>query len=282
MGDVTRILSAIERGDRGRRAAPAPGLRRAAQAGRPAAGARERRARRSRPRRWSTRRTCGWSAPSRDRHLDGRGHFFAAAAEAMRRILVDRARDRKRRRSAAATAGACGSTSTPSLVEPPGDDLLALDEALTGLAREDPAGRRAGQAPLLRRPDARPRRPRSWASAAATADRDWAYARAWLCHALAGDPIGPAETEKIRRPWRTRAANGALKGGPDRAARPRDPSAIARWQVPMSQAGPDVKAIFIGGPGPRPAGPDREAYLDAACGGDAGAAARVEDLLAAL
>ena len=43
---------------------------------------------------------------------DGRAHFFAAAAEAMRRILVDRARDR-RRKSVAEDTGAFGSTSTP-------------------------------------------------------------------------------------------------------------------------------------------------------------------------
>ncbi len=52
------------------------------------------RARRSRPRPWSTRPTCGWWAPQ-DPGWDSRGHFFAAAAEAMRRILVDNAR-RKR------------------------------------------------------------------------------------------------------------------------------------------------------------------------------------------
>jgi hypothetical protein len=70
------------------------------------------------------------------------------------------------------------------LVEPPGDDLLALDEALTALAREDP-----GAAELVK---LRAFAGRTLAQAAEvlgigrrTADRDWAYARAWLCHALA-------------------------------------------------------------------------------------------------
>jgi RNA polymerase sigma factor (TIGR02999 family) len=123
------------------------------------------------------------------RAFDGRGHFFAAAAEAMRRILIDRARDRRRlkrgggRRRTRIDLDAL-------LVEPPGDDLLALDEALTALAREDPgaaalvklrafAGLTLGQAAEVLGIGRR------------TADRDWAYARAWLCHALAGpDPPG--------------------------------------------------------------------------------------------
>jgi RNA polymerase sigma factor (TIGR02999 family) len=69
-------------------------------------------------------------------HWDGRGHFFASAAEAMRRILVENARHKRsqkaghgRRRQplddVEATAGA------------PPDDLLALDEALTRLEREN-------------------------------------------------------------------------------------------------------------------------------------------------
>ena len=125
--------------------------------------------------------------------FDGRGHFFAAAAEAMRRILIDRARDRRRlkrgggRRRTRIDLDAL-------LVEPPGDDLLALDEALTALAREDPgaaalvklrafAGLTLGQAAEVLGIGRR------------TADRDWAYARAWLCHALAGADR-PGEGEK--------------------------------------------------------------------------------------
>jgi DNA-directed RNA polymerase specialized sigma24 family protein len=71
------------------------------------------------------------------------------------------------------------------LVDPPGDDLLALDEALTALHREDP-----GAAELVK---LRAFVGLTLAQAAEvlgigrrTADRDWAYARAWLCHALGG------------------------------------------------------------------------------------------------
>jgi RNA polymerase sigma factor (TIGR02999 family) len=119
-----------------------------------------------------------------DKPFHGSGHFFAAAAEAMRRILIDRARARKRlkrggpRRRVRIDLDAV-------LVEPPGDDLLALDEALSALAREDP-----GAAELVK---LRAFAGLTLAQAAdalgigrRTADRDWAYARAWLARALAG------------------------------------------------------------------------------------------------
>ena len=71
------------------------------------------------------------------RRWDGRGHFFAAAAEAMRRILVDRARDRRRLKR----GGDLGRVdldlgSVP--IDAPGDDLIDLDQALTDLGLEDP------------------------------------------------------------------------------------------------------------------------------------------------
>src|SRR5262249_11546099 len=71
-------------------------------------------------------------------HFDSRGHFFAAAAEAMRRILVENARHKRsqkagpgrQRRPRHAVAGT---------VDALPDELLALDEALTQLGRENPA-----------------------------------------------------------------------------------------------------------------------------------------------
>jgi RNA polymerase sigma factor (TIGR02999 family) len=117
-----------------------------------------------------------------DKPFDGRGHFFAAAAEAMRRILIDRARDRKRlkrggeRRRVRIDLDAL-------LVEAPGDDLLALDEALSALAKED-----SGAAKLVKlRAFAGltlPQAAEVLGISRRTADRDWAYARAWLCHVL--------------------------------------------------------------------------------------------------
>ena len=112
------------------------------------------------------------------RHWDGRGHFFAAAAEAMRRILVESARRRGSEKRGGRLRRLDFEAAQP-LTEPPADDLLALDEALDQLAREDPvkaelvklrcfAGlshQEAAQALNLSR---------------ATADRYWAYAKSWL------------------------------------------------------------------------------------------------------
>ena len=70
------------------------------------------------------------------RRWDGRAHFFAAAAEAMRRILVDRARDRRRLKRGGGLEGVdLDMGSVP--VDAPGEDLIDLDLALTDLGRED-------------------------------------------------------------------------------------------------------------------------------------------------
>ena len=117
-------------------------------------------------------------------HWDSRGHFFAAAAEAMRRILVDSAR---RRQSEKRGGGRLReSLDEARLVAPElPDDLLALNEALSRLEAADP---RAAELVKLRYfagltiPEAAqvlhvsPR----------TADDIWAYARAWLYQELRG------------------------------------------------------------------------------------------------
>lgn len=113
-------------------------------------------------------------------HWNGRGHFFGAAAEAMRRILIDRARAKQvEKRGGGAPTVDWSHTDLPlSLGETPAD-ILDLDEAMTQLATEDPA-----KAELVRL--------RFYAGltleqagqvlglSPATADRHWAYARAWL------------------------------------------------------------------------------------------------------
>src|SRR6476646_10008518 len=70
-------------------------------------------------------------------HFDGRGHFFAAAAEAMRRILVNHARDRKRLKRGGGRVRLELLDQTGSLAEDP-DLVLSLDELLTRLGAEDP------------------------------------------------------------------------------------------------------------------------------------------------
>ncbi len=116
------------------------------------------------------------------RRWDSRGHFFAAAAEAMRRILIDRARRRRspkhggRRHRVALEEVDC-------FADVPPDDLLALDEAIEQLEREAPlqaklvklrcfAGlshQEAADAMGISRP---------------TADRYWAYAKVRLYCAI--------------------------------------------------------------------------------------------------
>ena len=119
-----------------------------------------------------------------DQQFSGRGHFFAAAAEAMRRILIDNAR-RKRRPKHGGDRRRLALDEMSVPVDDRCEDLLALDEALTLLAREEPV-----KAELVKL--------RYFAglslqeSAAclnlslATAKRHWAVARAMLYAALSG------------------------------------------------------------------------------------------------
>jgi hypothetical protein len=71
-------------------------------------------------------------------HWDGRRHFFAAAAEAMRRILINRARDRGRLKRGGGWRRLRLEHIQLSLAEPP-DEMLLLNDALDKMAQEDPA-----------------------------------------------------------------------------------------------------------------------------------------------
>jgi RNA polymerase sigma factor (TIGR02999 family) len=123
-----------------------------------------------------------------DQRFDHRGHFFAAAAEAMRRILVDQARKRSsekrgggRRRVDLADAGAL--LAAPA--DHAADDLLALDEALAAFEVEDPARARLVKLRYfagLSIPEAAA----ALGVSPATAKRQWVYARAWLYGRLRG------------------------------------------------------------------------------------------------
>jgi len=122
-------------------------------------------------------------------HWDSRRHFFAAAAEAMRRILIDTARRKRTARHGGASqrldlddVEVAADTRSP--------DLLALDEALTKLAAEDPvkaqlvtlryfAGLSVEEAA------------NALGISRATADRYWSYARIWLFCELRGTDGGP-------------------------------------------------------------------------------------------
>lgn len=119
--------------------------------------------------------------------FETRGHFFTAAAEAMRRILIDRARS-KGRQKRGGRAKRLELNELDLAAPPPDDELLDLDEALSKLEQEDRvkaelvklrffAGLSVEQAAV------------ALGISRATADRFWAFARAWLYHEIAGEEV---------------------------------------------------------------------------------------------
>ncbi len=127
---------------------------------------------------------------SENRNWDSHGHFFAAAAEAMRRILIDNARRKQSMRRGGAhqkvdLEEACLSS------EGPQEDLLLLNEALDKLEQEDHqlaevvklryfAGLTLEQVARI------------MGIARRTVDRHWALGRAWLYQEMTGQPESPA------------------------------------------------------------------------------------------
>jgi len=185
MSGVTRILSAIEHGDMKASAELLPLVY-------------------DELRRLAARELCGEAAgntlqptalvheaylrlvdQNAEPHWNHRGHFYAAAAEAMRRILVESARRKQTLKRGGDRQ--CFPRDTNALAAPQRHpDLLALDEALAQLEQSRPqvarlvslryfAGLTMEQAAQALRVPLR------------TAERDWAYARAWLLAALRND-----------------------------------------------------------------------------------------------
>lgn len=117
-------------------------------------------------------------------HWASRGHFFAAAAEAMRRILVDAARRKGSLKRGAGWARAQLRDSDLVTEDAP-DEILAVDEALAGLAAADP---QAAELVKLRyfAGLSVPEAAEALGLTTRTAERLWAYARAWLRRALGG------------------------------------------------------------------------------------------------
>ena len=179
MNDVTRILSAIEQGDRQAADQLLPlvydELRKLAAA----------RMAGEKPGHTLSATALVHEAYLRlvgDQHFDDRGHFFAAAAEAMRRILVNHARDRKRLKRSGGRRRLELLDQVGSLAED-SDLVLSLDELLTRLGEEDAAAAQVAQLHLFGGLSVEE------AGAAlglsrAVAYRNWKYARAWLREAL--------------------------------------------------------------------------------------------------
>jgi RNA polymerase sigma factor (TIGR02999 family) len=122
---------------------------------------------------------------------DGRGHFFAAAAESMRRILVERAR-RKKRIKHGGGRNRIDWEAAASIAGEASEDIVALDDALSKLAAEDPAkaelvklrffaGLTMSEIALV------------MGISLATAERYWTYARTWLYAELKDGSTSSAE-----------------------------------------------------------------------------------------
>jgi RNA polymerase sigma factor (TIGR02999 family) len=135
----------------------------------------------------SPRRESGEGEP----HWDGRAHFFAACAEAMRRILVENARRKKRLRHGGGRQRVELEELDLAIRETP-EEVLALDEALAQLARED-----ASAADVIKLHYFAGLSVEEAATALgisrASAYRHWTYARAWLRCALRGTGSDSAE-----------------------------------------------------------------------------------------
>jgi RNA polymerase sigma factor (TIGR02999 family) len=117
-------------------------------------------------------------------HWDGRGHFFAAAAEAMRRILVESARRKGRHKHGGRLTHA--NLNLGNLASPVDDSaLLALDAAMTRLAETEPARARVVQLRFFAGLN-NEQAAQVMGISSATAKRYWRYARAWLHRELGG------------------------------------------------------------------------------------------------
>jgi RNA polymerase sigma factor (TIGR02999 family) len=123
-------------------------------------------------------------APDGD-HWNHRGHFFAACAEAIRRILVEHAR-RKKRHKHGGERRRLSLEAVESLVQTPSEDLPALDEALTRLTAHDPIKAEVVKLRFfagLTMPEIA----QTLGLSLATVERYWTYARLWLYAELTDD-----------------------------------------------------------------------------------------------
>lgn len=183
MNDVTRILNAIDRGDAGAADKLLPlvydELRRLAAR----RLAHEQPGQTIQPTALVHEVYLRLVGAEEQQHWESRGHFFAAAAQAMRRILVENAR---RKKSLKRGGGLQRVEVELEAIESGNDagDLLALDEALTKLAAKDP--RKAKLVELRFFSGLTMEQAASALGVSiSTAQRDWIYARAWLHRELA-------------------------------------------------------------------------------------------------
>jgi len=178
MSDVTRILTAIEHGDPAAADALLPlvyeELRRLAAA----KLSKEKAGQTLQPTMLVHEAYLRLVDVDRPQQWNGRGHFFGAAAEAMRRILVEQAR-RKMSQKHGGNLRRVEQDVAAASIENPVEDLLALDEALTQFEQQWPDKARLVKLKYfagLTIPEAS----QAMSISTATAERYWRFARAWL------------------------------------------------------------------------------------------------------
>jgi RNA polymerase sigma factor (TIGR02999 family) len=123
-------------------------------------------------------------ADAEGRRWDNPGHFFAAAAEAMRRILIDRAREKRSAKRGGGRKPLDVDALDVAMQATPGQ-LLAIDDALAKLAREDAAAARLVELRYFAGLTVE-EAGKALGMSTATAYRHWKYARAWLHGELLG------------------------------------------------------------------------------------------------
>jgi RNA polymerase sigma factor (TIGR02999 family) len=116
---------------------------------------------------------------------DNRRHFFAAAAEAMHRLVIENAR-RKKRRKHGGDWRRVSLEAAESIVKPPSEELLALDEALTRLQAHDPLKAEVVKLRFFAGLTM-PQVAQTLDLSLATVERYWTYARTWLYAELADE-----------------------------------------------------------------------------------------------
>jgi RNA polymerase sigma factor (TIGR02999 family) len=179
MNDVTRILEAIEKGDPTAAEQLLPLVYEELRQLAARRLANEKPGQTLQPTALVHEAYLGLIGSGRGREWEGRGHFFAAAAEAMRRILVDKARRKKRLRHGGGFQKQSLDDFEPAVASANAIDLLALNDALERL--ETSSVRRAQLVKLryfagLTLPEVA----EVLGISQSTAEADWTYAKAWL------------------------------------------------------------------------------------------------------
>lgn len=131
-------------------------------------------------------------AGAKDPRWDGRGHFFAAAAEAMRQILVDQAR----RKGSLKRGGDRRRIELDDIelpIEPPSEDMIDLDAALTALSAVDETKAEVVKLRFFAGLD-REETARTLGISPRTVDRHWVYARTWLHREMGARGTGESES----------------------------------------------------------------------------------------